>query len=58
MRHEEIIHRLDQMAAQLAALAAVPSADRRGSVEYKQEMAHVLTARALHTAIQRAGGRS
>jgi carbon-monoxide dehydrogenase medium subunit len=45
-------------AARLAALAAVPSADRRGSVEYKQEMAHVLTARALHTAIQRAGGRS
>jgi carbon-monoxide dehydrogenase medium subunit len=43
-------------AARLAALAASPSADRRGSVEYKQEMARVLTGRALRTAIQRAGG--
>ena len=45
-------------AALLAAGAAVPSADRRGSVEYKREMARVLTARALHTAIRRAGGGS
>jgi len=45
-------------AARLAAGAALPSADRRGSVEYKREMARVLTARALHTAIRRAGGRS
>ena len=37
-------------AARLAAAAAEPSADRRGSVEYKREMARVLTARALTTA--------
>ncbi|HEX6202055.1 MAG TPA: xanthine dehydrogenase family protein subunit M, partial [Thermoanaerobaculia bacterium] len=34
-------------AARLAAAAAQPSADRRGSVEYKREMARVLTTRAL-----------
>jgi carbon-monoxide dehydrogenase medium subunit len=45
-------------AAALAARATAPSADRRGSVEYKREMARVLTARALHKAVQRAGGRS
>jgi carbon-monoxide dehydrogenase medium subunit len=44
-------------AAQLAAKATSPSADRRGSVEYKREMARVLTARALATAVERAGGR-
>ncbi len=30
--------------------------DRRGSVEYKREMARVLTARALTKAVERAGG--
>jgi carbon-monoxide dehydrogenase medium subunit len=44
-------------AARLAGQAASPSADRRGSVEYKREMARVLTARALTTAVARAGGR-
>jgi carbon-monoxide dehydrogenase medium subunit len=44
-------------AARLAAKAASPTADRRGSVEYKREMARVLTARALATAVERAGGR-
>lgn len=44
-------------AARLAAQAASPSADRRGSVEYKREMARVLTARALAKAVERAGGR-
>lgn len=44
-------------AARLAARAAAPSADRRGSVEYKREMARVLAARALRRAVQRAGGR-
>jgi carbon-monoxide dehydrogenase medium subunit len=44
-------------AARLAGEAANPSADRRGSVEYKKEMARVLTARALQRAYQRAGGR-
>ena len=45
-------------AARLAARATAPRADRRGSVEYKREMARVLTARALRKAVQRAGGRS
>jgi carbon-monoxide dehydrogenase medium subunit len=44
-------------AARLAAADASPTADRRGSVEYKREMARVLTARALTRAIERAGGR-
>ncbi|HKA37445.1 MAG TPA: FAD binding domain-containing protein, partial [Thermoanaerobaculia bacterium] len=43
-------------ASRLAAEAASPSADRRGSVEYKKEMARVLTARALAKAIARAQG--
>jgi carbon-monoxide dehydrogenase medium subunit len=43
-------------AATLAGQAASPSADRRGSVEYKREMARVLTARALAKAVARAGG--
>ena len=34
-------------AARLAAKAASPSADRRGSVEYKREMTRVLAGRAL-----------
>jgi carbon-monoxide dehydrogenase medium subunit len=43
-------------AGRLAAAATSPSADRRGSVQYKQEMARVMTMRALRKAIQRAGG--
>ena len=43
-------------ASKLASDAASPSADRRGSVEYKREMARVLTARALTKAVARAGG--
>jgi len=43
-------------AARRASQAASPTADRRGSVEYKREMARVLTARALKKAVQRAGG--
>ena len=42
-------------AARLAADAGSPSADRRGSVEYKREMARVLATRALRTALERAG---
>lgn len=45
-------------AGRLAAQATSPSADRRGSVEYKREMARVLAVRALQKAVQRAGGRS
>ena len=44
-------------AAGLAGRAASPSPDRRGSVEYKREMARVLTTRALAKAVERAGGR-
>ena len=43
-------------AAKLAAESADPPADRRGSVEYKKQMARVLTARALARAAERAGG--
>ena len=43
-------------AARLASQAASPSPDRRGSVEYKREMARVLTARALAKAVARAQG--
>jgi carbon-monoxide dehydrogenase medium subunit len=44
-------------AARLAAAASSPSPDRRGSVEYKQQMARVLTSRALTKAAERAGRR-
>jgi carbon-monoxide dehydrogenase medium subunit len=43
-------------AARRTAQTASPTADRRGSVEYKREMARVLAARALKKAVQRAGG--
>ena len=43
-------------AARLASEDCDPTADRRGSVEYKREMARVLSARALKKAAQRAGG--
>jgi len=38
-------------AAKRAAAAAAPGADRRGQVEYKREMARVLTGRALKRAL-------
>jgi aerobic carbon-monoxide dehydrogenase medium subunit len=44
-------------AAKLAAGKASPSADRRGSVEYKKEMARVMVTRALRKAVERAGGK-
>ena len=43
-------------AAQAAADATDPVADRRGSVEYKRNMARVLTGRAIRQALSRAGG--
>jgi carbon-monoxide dehydrogenase medium subunit len=42
-------------AARLASAVASPNADRRGAIEYKRQMARVLTARAIQRAIQRAG---
>jgi aerobic carbon-monoxide dehydrogenase medium subunit len=52
--------RLDQdsiaQAAQLAAEAARPEADLRGSVAYKRDMVRVLTTRALTRALERANG--
>jgi len=44
-------------AGKLAGEACSPSADRRGSVEYKREMSRVLTVRALQRAVERAEGR-
>jgi aerobic carbon-monoxide dehydrogenase medium subunit len=41
-------------AAKLAAHAATPTADRRGTIDYKRNMARVLTARALRRAVERA----
>jgi len=41
--------------AQLVSDACSPSADRRGSVQYKKEMARVLAGRALRAALERAG---
>jgi len=43
-------------ASRRAAAATDPSPDRRGSVEYKKDMARVLTARALERAVARAQG--
>jgi carbon-monoxide dehydrogenase medium subunit len=43
-------------ASRMAAEAASPSADRRGSVEYKREMTRVLCGRALEAALERAKG--
>jgi carbon-monoxide dehydrogenase medium subunit len=52
--------RLDQdsitQAAQLAAEAARPEADLRGSIAYKRDMVRVLTTRALTRALERASG--
>src|SRR5262245_4408108 len=43
-------------AARLAAAAAQPAADLRGSVEYKTDLVRVLTGRALRRALERAEG--
>jgi carbon-monoxide dehydrogenase medium subunit len=42
-------------ASMLAAEAAQPAADLRGSVEYKRDLVRVLTARALRKALERCG---
>ena len=43
-----------RQAAQLAAEASDPSADLRGSVEYKRDLVRVLTVRALNRALEQA----
>jgi carbon-monoxide dehydrogenase medium subunit len=52
-------HRLDDAkireAARAAAAESDPAVDLRGSVEYKRDLVRVLTARALHRALERAG---
>jgi len=52
--------RLDEgtikQVAQLAAEESQPTADFRGSTEYKRYLVRVLTARALRKALERAGG--
>jgi len=45
-----------RQAAALAAEAAQPSADQRGSVEYKRSLVKTLALRALRTAVARAQG--
>jgi carbon-monoxide dehydrogenase medium subunit len=45
---------LIKQAAQLAAEAAEPNDDRRGSADYKRALAKTLTVRALKTALERA----
>ncbi|MGH7311382.1 MAG: FAD binding domain-containing protein, partial [Candidatus Rokuibacteriota bacterium] len=60
-RAEQVLRgkRLDEAsiaaAARLAAEQSQPSADLRGSVEYKRDLVRVLTARALRKAAERAG---
>jgi carbon-monoxide dehydrogenase medium subunit len=41
-------------AARLAAAAAEPNADNRGSVDYKRDVVRVFVQRGLHTAVERA----
>jgi carbon-monoxide dehydrogenase medium subunit len=52
-------HRLDDAtireASRAAAAESDPSADLRGSVEYKRDLVRVLTARAIRRALERAG---
>ncbi len=55
LRGQRLDDRAIQEAARLAADAAQPAADLRGPVEYKKDLVRVLTARALHRALERAG---
>ena len=54
MRGKTVEPALVKQAAQLAAEASDPSADLRGSVEYKRDLVRVLTMRALNRALERA----
>jgi carbon-monoxide dehydrogenase medium subunit len=54
LRNKPLDEKIIAEAAAIAAEAASPSADRRGSVEYKRDMARVLAGRALRVARERA----
>jgi carbon-monoxide dehydrogenase medium subunit len=54
MRGKRIAPEVVRRAAQLAAEASDPSADLRGSVEYKRDLVRVLTVRALNRALEQA----
>jgi aerobic carbon-monoxide dehydrogenase medium subunit len=54
MRGKRIQPEVVRQAAQLAAEASDPSADLRGSVEYKRDLVRVLTVRALNRALEQA----
>jgi aerobic carbon-monoxide dehydrogenase medium subunit len=54
MRGKKIEPEVVRRAAQLAAEASDPSADLRGSVEYKRDLVRVLTIRALNRALEQA----
>ena len=54
MRGKRLEPEVVRRAAQLAAEASDPSADLRGSVEYKRDLVRVLTVRALNRALEQA----
>jgi aerobic carbon-monoxide dehydrogenase medium subunit len=54
MRGKKIEPEVVRRAAQLASEASDPSADLRGSVEYKRDLVRVLTTRALKRALEQA----
>ena len=54
LRGNRIEPAMVKRAGQLAAEASDPSADLRGSVEYKRDLVRVLTVRALNRALAQA----
>lgn len=56
LRGQTINDQIIRQAAETASEEAQPSADQRGSVEYKRSLVRVLTTRALNRALQRAMG--
>jgi carbon-monoxide dehydrogenase medium subunit len=56
LRGKKIDGETIRQAARLASEESDPKSDLRGSAEYKRDLIRVLTARALHRALERAGG--
>jgi aerobic carbon-monoxide dehydrogenase medium subunit len=56
LRNKPLDEETIRQCSEIAADAAEPVEDRRGSAEYKRDIVRVLTARALRTATARAGG--